>query len=82
MDKDKLIENVRSWITIDNEIKQLQKMAKEKNLTHMDAVVEYCSSKGVEPESVTRLISKSLKDKIEANARDLNYFPKRAKLPI
>jgi len=30
MDKDKLIENVRSWITIDNEIKQLQKMAKEK----------------------------------------------------
>jgi|TARA_B100001996_G_scaffold372873_1_gene349727 hypothetical protein len=61
---------------------EIEKMAKEKNLTHMDAVVEYCSSKGVEPESVTRLISKSLKDKIEANARDLNYLPNQAKLPI
>ena len=38
--------------------------------------------KEIEPESVTRLISKSLKDKIEANARDLNYLPNQAKLPI
>ena len=40
----------------------------------MDAVLEYCKKKEIEPESVTRLISKSLKDKI-ANARDLNYLP-------
>ena len=48
----------------------------------MDAVLEYCKKKDLEPESVTRLISKSLKDKIEANARDLNYLPNQAKLPI
>lgn len=30
MDKEKLIENVREWIGIDNEIKQLQKIIKEK----------------------------------------------------
>ena len=30
MDKEQLIENVRGWITIDNEIKQLQKVIKEK----------------------------------------------------
>jgi len=57
-------------------------MAQDKNLTHMDAVVEYCKVKNIEPESVARLISKSLKDKIEANARDLNYLPNQAKLPI
>ena len=48
----------------------------------MDAVIEYCKKKELEPESVARLISKSLKDKIEANARDLNYLPNQAKLPI
>ena len=30
MDKDKLISNVRNWISIDNEIKQLQKLTKVK----------------------------------------------------
>ena len=61
---------------------EIEKMAQEKSITHMDAVLEYCKKKELEPESVTRLISKSLKDKIEANARDLNYLPNQAKLPI
>ena len=37
---------------------------------------------GIEPVSVAKLITKSLKEKIEANARDLNYLPKSAKLPL
>ena len=61
---------------------EIEKMAQEKSISHMDAVLEYCKEHQLEPDSVGRLISKSLKDKIEANARDLNYFPKRAKLPI
>ena len=61
---------------------EIEKMAQEKSISHMDAVLEYCKKKELEPESVTRLISKSLKDKIEANARDLNYLPNQAKLPI
>ena len=61
---------------------EVEKLALEKKVTHMEAVLEYCKAHQLEPDSVGRLISKSLKDKIEANARDLNYFPKRAKLPI
>ncbi len=61
---------------------EVEKLALEKKITHMEAVLEYCKDQGIEPDSVGRLVSKSLKDKIEANARDLNYFPKRAKLPI
>ena len=60
----------------------VEKLALKKKITHMEAVLEYCKEHQLEPDSVGRLISKSLKDKIEANARDLNYFPKRAKLPI
>ena len=61
---------------------EVEKLALEKKITHMEAVLEYCKNQGIEPDSVGRLVSKSLKYKIEANARDLNYFPKRAKLPI
>ena len=61
---------------------EVEKLALEKKITHMEAVLEYCKEHQLEPDSVGRLPSKSLKDKIEANARDLNYFPKRAKLPI
>jgi hypothetical protein len=32
--------------------------------------------------SVAKLLTKSLKEKIEANARELNYLPKVAKLPM
>jgi hypothetical protein len=54
----------------------------EKNITHMDAVLDYCQRNELEPDTVGRLISKSLKEKIEANARELNFLPKQAQLPI
>ena len=61
---------------------EVERIAKEKNITHMEAVLEHCRIQEIEPDSVTRLITKSLKDKIEGNARDLNFLPKQAKLPI
>jgi len=54
----------------------------EKRISHMDAVIWYCQKEGIEPDSVGSLISKSLKEKIEANARDLNFLPRTAQLPI
>jgi hypothetical protein len=60
----------------------IENIAKDKNLTHMDAVLYYCDKEGIEPDSVGSLVSKGLKEKIEANARDLNFLPKQAQLPI
>ena len=61
---------------------EVEKIAKEKNITHMDAILEYCIKNEIEPDSITGLIQKPLKDKIEANARDLNFLPKMGKLPV
>ena len=60
----------------------IENIAKEKKLTHMDAVLYYCEKEGIEPDSVGSLVSKGLKEKIEANARELNFLPKQAQLPI
>ena len=49
----------------------------------MDAVVYYCEINTIEIETVKKFISKSLKEKIELEARDLNFLvEKSAQLPI
>ena len=60
----------------------IENIAKEKKITHMEAVLWYCDQEGIEPDTVGYLISKGLKQKIEANARDLNFLPKQAQLPV
>jgi|TARA_R100001377_G_scaffold60111_1_gene36351 hypothetical protein len=61
---------------------EIENIAKEKRISHMEAVLWYCSKQGIEPDTVGSLISKSLKEKIEANARDLNFLPRQAQLPV
>ena len=60
----------------------IENIVKEKSITHMDAVLWYCEQEGLEPDDLGTLISKGLKEKIEANARELNFLPKLAQLPI
>ena len=61
---------------------KIEDIVKEKSISHMDAVLWYCEQEGLELEGISPLISKALKEKIEANARELNFLPRQAKLPI
>jgi hypothetical protein len=54
----------------------------DKRIPYMDAVVWYCERENIEVEVAAKLISAVLKSKIEAEAQDLNFLPKTAKLPI
>ena len=51
-------------------------------ISYMDAVLNYCKENFLEPEDISKLINKSLKDKIEMDFQDLNYLPKQAKLDV
>ena len=61
---------------------KIEQIALEKKITHMDAVLWYCSKNEIDPSTVARLISTALNETIEVNAADLNFLPKKAKLPI
>jgi len=61
---------------------EIEKIAFDKRCTHLEAISIYCEQMGIEPVSTAKLLTKSLKEKVEANAIDLNYLPKSAKLPI
>ena len=61
---------------------KIEDIVKEKSISHMDAVLWYCEQEGLELEGISPLISKALKQKIEADARELNFLPRQAKLPL
>jgi hypothetical protein len=61
---------------------EIENIAKEKRITHMEAILWHCNKQGIEPDTVSSLISKSLKEKVEANARELNFLPRQAQLPV
>ena len=61
---------------------EIEKLAFEKRCTHLEAISIYCEKVGIEPVTTAKLLTKSLKEKIEANARELNYLPNTAKLPL
>ena len=39
---------------------EIENIAKEKRISHMDAVIDYCQKNNVEPDTVGRLITKGL----------------------
>lgn len=60
----------------------IEQKVHDTNMSYMDAVLEYCSNNYLEPEDISHLVNKSLKDKIEMNFRELNYLPKQAQLDV
>ena len=60
----------------------IEEMVQEKRLTYMDACLHYCEENNVEPESLGRLVNKSLKQKIQVEAEGLHFLPKTSTLPV
>ena len=63
--------------------KIIEDIVRDKQCTHMDAILLYCDNHELEPEDVKKFVSKTLKDKVTVNAQDLHYLPKTtAELPV
>ena len=62
----------------------IEAIVKDDNLGYIDAIVHYCEQNDIDVESVPKLISKPLKEKLKWEATELNYLKRtsRAKLPL
>ena len=62
----------------------VEKVAFENEMNYIDAIIFYCEKNEIEIESVPKLISKPLKEKLKYDAQKLNYMKKtsRAKLML
>ena len=63
---------------------EIEKLVKNEKLNYIDAIVLFCEENNIEIDSITKLISKPLKEKLKCDAQQLNFMKKttRAKLPL
>jgi hypothetical protein len=60
----------------------VQAQSKERRMTCMDVIIEYCTERDIDIEAVAVLINKVLKEKIRIEAEEAHLMRKTARLPI
>jgi len=63
---------------------EIEKIVIEEKVNYIDAIIHYCEINELEIESITKLVSKPLKERLKWDAIRLNFMKKtsRAKLPL
>lgn len=63
---------------------EIEHIVASENMNYIDAICHYCEINSFEIESVTKLISKPLKERLKWDATRLNFMKKtsRARLPL
>ena len=62
----------------------IEQLVLNSELNYIEAIVSYCEENNIELDSVSKLISKPLKEKLKSEAMELNFLKKtsKAKLPL
>ena len=63
---------------------EIEKIVAEEKINYIDAICQYCEMNDIEVQSVSKLITKPLKERLKYDAIQLNFMKKtsRAKLPL
>ena len=63
---------------------EIEKIVVEEKINYIDAICQYCEVNDIEIQSVTKLVTKPLKERLKYDAIQLNFMKKtsRAKLPL
>lgn len=82
----KKIEEVlnQKFLSKDKFAEDIESLVLETKMSYIDAIVQYCEDNNIEVESVNKLVSKPLKEKIRWEATELNYLKRtsRGRLPL
>ena len=60
----------------------VEKMAIESEIGYLDAIIEYTNTNNIEMDIVPKLITKPLKEKLEVEAKKLNFKQGFVEIPI
>ena len=74
----------KKFVTPQKFAMDIEKIVVDEDINYIDAIIHYCEINNIEVESVTKLISKPLKERLKWDAIRLNFMKKtsRAKLPL
>jgi len=81
-DKNKLFED--KFMTVARFSSEVETLVNSDSMSYIDAIIHYCDTNDIELETVPKLISKPLKEKLRHEAQQLNFIKKtsRAKLML
>jgi|TARA_Y100000114_G_C11484288_1_gene196840 hypothetical protein len=86
MEPNKELEKVieKKFLTPSKFAMEIENIVANEDMNYIDAICYYCEINNLEIESVTKLVSKPLKEKLKWDAQELNFMKKtsRAKLPL
>ncbi len=74
----------KKFISKEKFAEDIESLVLKTKMNYIDAIVQYCTDNEIEIETVGKLVSKPLKEKIKCLATDLNYMKKtsKGKLPL
>ena len=74
----------KRFISKEKFAEDVESLVLKTHMNYIDAVVEYCEQQNIDIDTVSKLISKPLKEKIKCDAMHLNYLQKttHGKLPL
>ena len=74
----------KKFISKDKFAQEIEAIVLRTQMNYIDAIVEFCEQNSIELDTVNKLVSKPLKEKIKYDAMELNFLKKttRAKLPL
>jgi len=82
----KKIEEVlnQKFLSKDKFAEDIESLVLDTKMSYIDAIVQYCEDNNIEVETVNKLVSKPLKEKLRWEATELNYLKKtsRGRLPL
>jgi hypothetical protein len=62
--------------------KMIESTVRELRMSHMDAIIHLCEKHNIEVEDCRKYVSNVVKEKLEVEAMNLNFFPKSNELPV
>ena len=61
----------------------IENMVKDKKISYIDAILEYCKTHEIDPSNTKSMINKTLKEKVAFEAQNLNMLKEKvAELPF
>lgn len=65
-------------------LKEIETLVITKGVSYIDAALLYCEKNNIEPDMVGDIIKTSsvFKQRVQAEAEDLNFLPKSVRLPL
>lgn len=74
----------KKFVSKEKFAEEIESLVLRTQMNYIDAIVEYCEINNIEVDTIGKMISKPLKEKLKYDATELNFLKKttRAKLPL